>query len=801
MIVAGSIVLGGTAQASVVTGQAGSSGQITSPSDGEVISSSSVMVSARTGLMQLRMGLYVDGPSTPSQKVAAGGANQTLSGTFDAGDAPNGTFTVTLKGEITGNRYASSTFKLRRPAEAPGGVNASRQGADKVLVTWSKGSEPDLQSYEVANTQSGVVGRLSADSACAGSSCKAVLAVPSKAAGQKVGFSVKAFRGDGDGGSIGSGESAAAYVTFPAPPAAQPTKKATDSVQVPKKNRDAQGVDALPTLPAKKQAAVPSRKPTTPTRKPTTPTRKPTTTKLPDIPDADPSGNLPIPTADQQAENGGLVPADTKDGTDEDPVQSDGVKAQSSESPIGNIGQYGIYVAGGILLLLLGAHAGAWARRRALATGASGSTLTPTPDTDAPPGSAQAQNAHPGLHVRHADAGTPHPTAAPRRPAVILAVAKTRLPEQPSRPQQVPGTEAERSPGTRNQRPVGEAGSSNEGRSRWPGEGAEPSLDGRGQRSGLKADVSLGDRGQQSGGEGQPPSSPTLRPRSEAGLGTVDAEPLLPASAVEPPSNPATSPGPRTSAFSVELPLRAVTAPPRGTPPYGAAPGRREVSTFDRTRGEESTPGRTRGEESTPGRTRGEESTPGRTRGEGSTPGRRREEGATPDRSRGRRSTPDGTRGQASMSDRTGGDTCMPDRPGGEVFLPDRTRRNVPGGPLAHVADGDDSDGVHGRQEEYGRQAERGAQQGPLHIALPSSAVTDVPEPVAPTVAPAVRLEERWDDYLPPSPRSMEDSGFWERPQPGAADFWAADQDGDDRGDARGDERTQAGRRHRDGWS
>jgi hypothetical protein len=117
------------------------------------------------------------------------------------------------------------------------------------------------------------------------------------------------------------------------------------------------------------------------------------------------------------------------------------------------------------------------------------------------------------------------------------------------------------------------------------------------------------------------------------------------------------------------------------------------------------------------------------------------------------------------------------------------------------VADGDDSDGVHGRQEEYGRQAEWGAQQGPLHIALPSSAVTDVPEPVAPTVAPAVRLEERWDDYLPPSPRSMEDSGFWERPQPGAADFWAADQDGDDRGDAKGDERTQAGRRHRDGWS
>ncbi|MFD0468370.1 hypothetical protein ACFQ0B_08695 [Nonomuraea thailandensis] len=120
MLVAGSIALGGTAQASAVTGRAGSSGQITSPSDGEVISSSSVTVSARTGLMQLRMGLYVDGPSTPSQKVAAGGANQTLSGTFDAGDAPNGTFTVTLKGRSpgTGTRAARSSCADRPKRQA-----------------------------------------------------------------------------------------------------------------------------------------------------------------------------------------------------------------------------------------------------------------------------------------------------------------------------------------------------------------------------------------------------------------------------------------------------------------------------------------------------------------------------------------------------------------------------------------------------------------------------------------------------------------------------------------------------------
>lgn len=53
----------------------------------------------------------------------------------------------------------------------------------------------------------------------------------------------------------------------------------------------------------------------------------------------------------------------------------------------------------------------------------------------------------------------------------------------------------------------------------------------------------------------------------------------------------------------------------------------------------------------------------------------------------------------------------------------------------------------------------------PARSASPGSTVT--------ASAPAVRLEDRWDDYLPPTPRAMEDSGFWERPQPG--DFWTPD--------------------------
>ncbi|MET7332649.1 hypothetical protein [Nonomuraea sp. NPDC005650] len=544
MIVAGTIALGGTAQAAAVTRRADSSGQITSPADGQVLSSSSVTVSALTGVIQLNVGLYVEGPSTPSRKVAGGGANQTISGTFDAGNAPNGTFTVTLKGEITGSSYATSTFKLRRPPEAPGNVKATRQGSAKVRLTWSKGSEPDLQSYEVSNSQSGIVGRLPAGSACAGSTCQAVLAVPTKAKGQKVGFTVKAFRGDGDGGSIGSGNSAAAYVAFPAAPTPTPTKKKTTGTRTPKTTKN---VDPLPTLPAKRQ--------TLPTTRPTT--HKRTTAKLPAIPDADPNGNLPIPTT---GETGGLRPSDAKNGADTAPVQPD-VKAQSVESPIGNLGQYGLYVAAGILLLLFGAHAGAWARRRALATGESSTSGTATAATGV--GVAAAG----GVQVTHANESASVATAPPRRrPAVILAVAKTRVPDQ-SRAQQAGAGE--------------------------PSDGAAP------ERS---------------------PSPPALdRKREEA-----------------------------AAAFEVE-----------------------------------------------------------------------------------------------------------------EV-------RDVPE-----------------------------ARQGPVRITLSSSAVTDVPESDAAPVRPAVRMEDRWDDYLPPSPRSMEDSGFWERPQPGAADFWS----GEDEEKGEGEQRAYVGPRHRDGES
>ncbi|WP_327586370.1 hypothetical protein OHA25_04680 [Nonomuraea sp. NBC_00507] len=622
IVAVASIVLGGSAQpatAATVTGvtQAGSSGQITSPSDGQVVSSSSVTVSARTGLMQLRMGLYVDGPSTPTQKVADGGANQTISGTFDAGNAPNGTFTVTLKGEITGTTYASSTFKLRRPAQIPGNVNASLQGTKKISVTWSKGSEPDLQSYEVANTHSGVVGRVPVDSACSGGTCEAALAVPANAAGQKVGFTVKAFRGDGDGGSIGSDESGAAYVTIPAPPAAQAKKETAKTRETPK---DTRKVDPLPTLPAKKQ--------TVPTSKPT---RKPTTSRLPAIPDTDADGNLPIPTADSRGDTGGLSPAGTKEeGTDSAPVQAGDVKAQSDESPIGNFGQYGLYIAGGLLLLLLGAHAGAWARRRALA--AEGGRHPQAPAVMASRAVADSEGGEVAAAVRADDGGVPVTSTPPRRrPAVILAVAKTRVPDRS------PASKASSA-----DRPHTEDASSAEG--------------------------SVGE-----------------------GLSSVGRLAAQRASSVD------------------RLEIRET-----------------ETSSGDSRRLHQVS-------------------------------------GAGP---------------RARLQE-------LP-----KAALPDQAHKEVP---AAAPSDGGEARAVEGVAGDAGSADEahvvdevRVVRQEPVRIALPSSAVTDVPESSASVLRPAVRIEDRWDDYLPPSPRSMEDSGFWERPQPGAADFWAADDDDDD--DNAGDE-------------
>ncbi|MFF4194240.1 hypothetical protein [Nonomuraea sp. NPDC001831] len=644
-VVAGSIVLGGSAQAAVVTRQAEASGQITSPSDGQVVTGSSVTVSAQTGLMQLKMGLYVEGPATPSQRVAGGGANQTISGTFDAGSAPNGTFTVTLKGDITGTRYATSTFKLRRPPEPPRNVDARLEGATKVEVTWSKGSEPDLQSYEVSTSQSGVVGRLSADNACSGSSCKAALAVPAKAAGRRVGITVKAFRGDGDGGSVASGKSGVAYVTVPAPAASQP-KKQTTKQQTTKQTTKTGGrtrVDPLPTLPAKKHV----RPTTVPTRKPTTTRRH--TSALPAMPESHPTSTADDPSREEASGTNKRADDDTEAAA----IQAGGVRAESDESPTGNFGQYGMYVTGGLLLLLLAAHAGAWARRRALATGAGRGGASAAASASRAATSAGSRTVQPNPDE------VPRARTASRRPTVVLAVARTRMPEPP---QPNPST------------PL-----------------PEPAI-----RQGAGEDERAGDA------QGQARETPQ---RALEGA--------------------AAAPGP---------------LPESAAPRAGEAQGAYDVRGW-------------------------------------------------------REAEPRGARMSGGASGQV--PVALPIHLSVQDLRAAQKARET-GRHEARPKTGQETGQETGR--ETGRETAREAGQDPQNpprIALPSSAVTDVPEPATgPVVPPATPLEQRWDDYLPPSPRCMEDSGFWERPLPGAGDFWASDDDDDD-----DDERAYAGRRPEKGDS
>jgi len=696
VIVTGLVTLGGSAQAAPVhqtalaawAGELPASvssapGQITSPADGQVMSSGSVTVSARTGLLQLKMGLYVEGPGTPRQKVTEGGANQTISGTFDAGSAPNGSFTVILRGEITRSTYATSTFKLRRPASPPSGVAAKLQGTRNVVVTWGKGDEPDLQSYEVTTSQSGVVGRMSVDQACAGSSCKAVLAVPAKAAGRRVGFTIKAFRGDGDGGSLGSGRSGAAYVMIPAPPVVQ-AKKATKQPTTPEAKDDSRAVEPLPTLPSKKRA-----QPTVaPTRK--SAVRKDTT--LPVMPDADIKGNLPIPdvdpdgaTKEPEEEVGTLTPA-TEDGTltpatedgagDTAPVAS-GVKAQSSESSIGGIGQYGIYVAGGLILLLLAAHGGAWARRRSLASD-GGSAPAAGPATPGPATAGPAVAGHAAVFrrtatARHATtrhAVTTRDTAASRHTAGSGHVATS-----------------------------GPAAASS-GTASWIG-----------TMSRSAAPIAGGAAARQGSGEGLPSGAAPRRP-------TVILAIAKPSSSQ--PDAPAESLSPTQGVGSAEV--LAIAKPPSSQPD---AP--------------------------TP--------SPGPPQDTGSADAREQVGVA------------EGVMGQAGMESGRRPEQIVTHSSG---VLPPEPRY----------------DDIRAAQRQPERRVTDDRQK-PMRIALPSSAVVDVPEPLRTARPPDVRIEERWNDYLPPSPRSMEDSGFWERPQPGSGDFWASDDD----------ERAYVGRRHRGGES
>ncbi|MFC6559358.1 hypothetical protein, partial [Nonomuraea cavernae] len=330
----------------------------------------------------------------------------------------------------------------------------------------------------------------------------------------------------------------------------------------PKSEDTTRGSEALPTLPAKKQEKVVA----TPTRKQTAPASD---DKLPAMPDADRQGNLPIPTAETDTgSSDSLTPEGVKPDTEAAPIATH-VTAQSAESPLGALGQYGLYIAGGMVLMLLAGFVGAWTRRPPVAAEAAATPLS---------GGAPGQT-NPG--------GMPFTTTASRRPAIVLAVAKTHSEIQEPRPK------------------------------------ATEQVD--------------------------------TAQRSLAAQGSERA-----ASAVH------------------ELP--AVRGPER------ASGGQWELPVM-----------------------------------------------WGPER------------------------TQAPEKSGGEM-------------PVALPFYKSADDKPTGAQET--------ARQEPVWLTLPSSAVTDVSDSLPSGTQPGVRIDDRWNDYLPSVPRSMEDNEYWNRFKPGA-DFWAPDDEDD----------------------
>lgn len=169
--------------------------------------------------------------------------------------------------------------------------------------------------------------------------------MPAGAVGKKVGFAVEAFRGDGSGGSIGSGESAMAYVSFPPAPSAKPAKKrSADTGGPPIAERRTDGGGPAARAAGKAQAQ-PSDKPA----------NRASATR-PETPEADRNVNLP-PRSDVR--RGGKDGSDAgtgepRGGADSAAGRSDGMNAASGESSLGSVGRYGLYVAVGVALALLG---------------------------------------------------------------------------------------------------------------------------------------------------------------------------------------------------------------------------------------------------------------------------------------------------------------------------------------------------------------------------------------------------------------------------------------------------------------
>ena len=166
------------------SGTAQAAQSISSPADGTVYTSGQTVTvsgsfSGCTGTLGSNCPtgtLSVTDPSgtlvKSAQKKASGTGSQSISLQVTlSGSNRNGGYEVTL---AAGGSSSKSHFYTNIAPATPSGFSASTTSGDPhdVLLTWSRGTEPDLQSYTVFDGSGTVIqDGISAASACSGSSC------------------------------------------------------------------------------------------------------------------------------------------------------------------------------------------------------------------------------------------------------------------------------------------------------------------------------------------------------------------------------------------------------------------------------------------------------------------------------------------------------------------------------------------------------------------------------------------------------------------------------------------------------
>ncbi|MFB9882524.1 hypothetical protein ACFFMN_31820 [Planobispora siamensis] len=832
--------------------------------------------------------LYVNG-----RQIAKG--DQRVFYTWNPRSRPNGSYRIKLvqRGKLLGGKWdeTSETLVQAVPPAAPGGVGVRLQGKQAV-VTWRKGSEPDLRGYEISTTRNGKVGSVRVSSACGGGSCRATLAVPAKAAGQRVGFTVRALRSDGNGGTVASGQSAVATVSIPTPKTPKVADSNENGTQQSTGDQDAQkkadrqaGIESLPQLPQKKPATARAEPPKTAV----VPTKVPKLPKEVQEDDASSSaeqggeGTTKKGTGNGTEKGAQPAPDSKRVATETDvvPAANTNITPQSSESPTGGMSQYGLFIAGGMILLLLAAHGGAWFRRKLLAAGAAdaattGIVMTTAGGSDSDPETRTERTAG------AATAGAA--TMTPRRPAVILAVSKTRYPQPPpaSPPaeqkaltahtthlaeQSVPEARTARSaeqavseirpaqptaqpvpevhgvrlvgqfvPGARAARPVQQ--SAPEVPVARPEDQAVPEVNGARHVGQSGPETGPARPTAQSAPEVQDARSvdravPEVNGARLVGEALSETDPVQVAAQLAPEAQDARSAGQavpevrnaRSTGQSVSeagsvqptaqpLPeVRGVHLAGQSEPgAHVAHPQEQPISAAQATSPADAK-ARLPADVRTPSSDqRVPSSAPWKAvtahtvdqQETGLQAGNRQAAGTWAGSAA---HVVDQVGSTVQGGDRAGSAVHGVDRPGpgGQAGVRVGSAVRVMGQPRSAVrAEERSGNGGHvagrpvpvihavhtvGRTDGQGSRTTSGrapAQPDSQTEGVSSGYAESVPE-IRPDAEPvtevnvvtpvAARMGDRWDDYLPPAPRSMEDSGFWERPQPGATDFWAADDD------------------------